>query len=127
MRQQRVIRREGVEQVVDLEDYGVKYFGNRPKCAWECSIDDHLGVLIHAQQLVDSAVSKTCNIPSHTPWNQFKDVYWRAWEGGCKGITTFTTGGKKRGVLRSLDNQLVKALDGPGCSIDPVTGAKDCS
>lgn len=119
MRQQRVIRREGVESVVDLEDYGVKYFGNRPKCAWECSIDDHLGVLIHAQRLVDSAVSKTCNIPSHTPWDQFKDVYWRAWEGQCKGITTFTTGGKKRGVLKSLD--------GPGCSIDPVTGAKDCS
>ena len=116
-KQQRVIRRNGENVITTLEDYGVKMWGTNPKTALECSIDDHLNVLLHAQRYVDSAVSKTCNVPHNTPWEQFKDIYMRAWKGGAKGITTFTSGGKKEGIITSLDI--------PSCSINE-RGEKSC-
>jgi len=117
-RQQRVIKREGVDTITELEDYGVKYFNNNPKTALECTVQEHLAVLLHAQKYVDSAVSKTCNVPITTEWGDFKDIYRDAWLGESKGITTFTTGGKKLGIMKSLDM--------PSCTLNPETGEKSC-
>jgi ribonucleoside-diphosphate reductase alpha chain len=38
---------------------------------------------------VDSAISKTVNIPVEFPFGSFKDLYRRAYELGLKGCTTF--------------------------------------
>ncbi len=117
-KQRRVMKHGGDDTIVELEDYGVKFLGNTPKTALECTVDEHLQVLLRAQQYVDSAVSKTVNVPHSTPWEEFKDIYWKAYKGGAKGITTFTTGGKKQGILESLDS--------PSCEINPVTGERSC-
>ena len=117
-KQQRIIRVDNTPQVVDLEDYGVAFLGTNPKTALECTVDEHLQVLLHAQKYVDSAVSKTINVPHATSWDDFKGVYWTAWKGGAKGCTTFTTGGKKLGIMKSLDM--------PSCTLNPETGEKSC-
>ena len=117
-KQQRVIKREGVDTITDLEDYGVRFLGTNPKTALECTTEEHLQVLIHAQRYVDSAVSKTINVPYSTSWDDFKGVYRQGYIGGCKGMTTFTTGGKKRGIMKSLDI--------PSCDINPETGERSC-
>jgi ribonucleoside-diphosphate reductase alpha chain len=75
LRYDRTIQVEAGERVVSVEDYGQRVFGTRGKTATECSVDDHLGVLLTAQRYVDSACSKTCNVSPDMPWDQFKEIY----------------------------------------------------
>jgi ribonucleoside-diphosphate reductase alpha chain len=41
------------------------------------------------QKFVDSAISKTINVPVELPFEDFKDIYTLAYESGCKGCTTY--------------------------------------
>jgi ribonucleoside-diphosphate reductase alpha chain len=109
---------------VDVVDYGVAEFDVRGKTAADVSIDEHVDVLLAAAQRVDSAVSKTCNIPPGTSWEDFKRVYTKAWEGGAKGCTTFNVGGKRFGVLNAQED----GTDEPAaqCRIDSETGRREC-
>ena len=38
---------------------------------------------------VDSAISKTVNVPENYPYDEFKNLYLEAWRSGLKGITTY--------------------------------------
>jgi ribonucleoside-diphosphate reductase alpha chain len=49
----------------------------------------HVEVQAAAQKWVDSSISKTINIPTDFPFEDFKDVYLHAYEKGLKGCTTF--------------------------------------
>jgi len=111
---------------VTVEDYGVKYFGVRGKKADTCTLGEHLGVQQVAQSLVDSAVSKTINfVPSKGGTDFYKkdyqDLFFKAWEGGLKGITVHNEEGKRAGLFSPE-----KDTEGT-CEIDAVTGRKDCS
>jgi ribonucleoside-diphosphate reductase alpha chain len=48
-----------------------------------------LAVQAEAQRWVDSAISKTINVPSDMPFEKFRDIYSRAYDLGLKGVTTF--------------------------------------
>ena len=50
---------------------------------------DHVVMQAAVQKYVDSSISKTINVPVDFPFEQFKDVYLRAYELGCKGCTTY--------------------------------------
>lgn len=119
-----VIEPEGKREVV-IEDYGSKYLGTKGKTAEECTVDDHLNVLICATKYVDSAVSKTCNVPADIDWESFKTIYIRAWEAGCKGCTTYRKGGKKEGILKELEEPSLPMIS-ETCEIDLATGRKNC-
>jgi ribonucleoside-diphosphate reductase alpha chain len=82
---------------------------------------EHLDVLACAQALVDSAVSKTINLPKDIAWEDFKNVYMRAWEQGCKGCTTYRPG-KRGAVLTSMDEEAPVAA----CKLDSSTGRMEC-
>jgi ribonucleoside-diphosphate reductase alpha chain len=49
----------------------------------------HVDVQAAAQKWVDSSISKTANVPTDFPYEQFKDIYLYAHEQGLKGCTTF--------------------------------------
>ena len=49
----------------------------------------HVDVQAAAQRWVDSSISKTANVPTDYPYEDFKDIYLYAWEKGLKGCTTF--------------------------------------
>ena len=49
----------------------------------------HLKMQAAAQKWVDSSISKTINLPEDISFEDFKEVYWRAYEMGCKGCTTY--------------------------------------
>ncbi len=49
----------------------------------------HLAVQAAAQEFIDSAISKTINVPRAISFDDFKDVYRKAYESGCKGCTTY--------------------------------------
>ncbi|MBT6124856.1 adenosylcobalamin-dependent ribonucleoside-diphosphate reductase [Halieaceae bacterium IMCC8485] len=49
----------------------------------------HVDVQSAAQKWVDSSISKTINVPTDCPYEDFKDTYLYAAEQGLKGCTTF--------------------------------------
>ena len=53
------------------------------------SPEDHVRMQAAAQAHIDSAVSKTVNVPKDISFEAFKDIYLLAWESGCKGCTTY--------------------------------------
>lgn len=109
-------------RVERVDDYGVRVFGVRGKTADQCSVDDHLNVLLVASKWMDSAVSKTCNVGDGVSFDEFKDIYWKAWKGGAKGATTFRAAGKRAGILVAAPEE----GEGAACYIDPETGKKTC-
>jgi ribonucleoside-diphosphate reductase alpha chain len=51
--------------------------------------EDHLAVQAAAQPFIDSAISKTINVPASISFGAFKNVYLQAYRDGCKGCTTY--------------------------------------
>ena len=51
--------------------------------------EQHVNVQAAAQKWVDSAISKTINVPSDFPYEKFKGIYLYAVSKGLKGCTTF--------------------------------------
>ncbi len=50
---------------------------------------DHVAVQAAAQKWIDSSISKTANVPTDFPFEDFKDIYMDAYDQGLKGCTTF--------------------------------------
>jgi ribonucleoside-diphosphate reductase alpha chain len=50
---------------------------------------EHVDIQAAAQKWVDSSISKTANVPTDFPYQDFKDIYMYAYEKGLKGCTTF--------------------------------------
>ena len=50
---------------------------------------EHVDVQAAAQHWVDSSISKTANVPTNFPYEDFKDIYMYAYDKGLKGCTTF--------------------------------------
>lgn len=49
----------------------------------------HVDIQAAAQKWIDSSISKTINVPTDYPYEDFKDIYMYAYERGLKGCTTF--------------------------------------
>lgn len=109
-----------------VEDYAYSC-GVSGRTANEISAQEHLSVLAVSSQYVDSAVSKTCNVGDEVSYEDFKKLYFDAWNNGCKGITTFRASGKRFGVLNEVkDDDPVEEPTAEACFIDPSTGQKSC-
>ncbi len=123
-------------KVERVEDYGLRVFGIRGRTADSLSVFDHVEVLNTASHYVDSACSKTCNVGDDVTWDQFKDVYMKAYEGGASGCTTFRALGKRYGILvASKDEEVAEEIkieednfieEGGACYFDPTTGLRTC-
>jgi len=55
----------------------------------DISPKEHVDIQAAAQLWVDSSISKTANVPTDFPYEEFKDIYLYAYEQGLKGCTTF--------------------------------------
>jgi len=117
-------------RVETVHDYGARAFGVKGKTCDRVTVQEHVAALTTAAQRVDSAVSKTCNVPSDISWEDFKNVYVSAWEGGAKGCTTFRLGGKRSGILVAKDEgdagEAQTEEPASQCRIDPATGRREC-
>jgi ribonucleoside-diphosphate reductase alpha chain len=118
-----------------VEDYAFREWGVECITADQISVQDHVNMLTAAQKWVDSACSKTCNVGADVTWDEFKNVYMQAWQGGAKGCTTFRASGKRGGILNSSASEDVieskeeadeTVVDGGACYIDPETGMRSC-
>jgi len=127
-------------RVEKVEDFAYRIYGVKGKTADETPVQDHVEVLNLASKYVDSACSKTCNVGADVTWDEFKDVYMRAWLGGASGCTTFRAAGKRYGVLNASAVEDVaieqpkeedtfideKDVIGGACYYDPKTGIRTC-
>jgi len=55
----------------------------------EVTPKQHVDIQAAAQRWVDSSISKTANVPTDFPYEDFKDIYMYAYDQGLKGCTTF--------------------------------------
>ena len=115
----RAIKSESGDRVVRLPDYGWKNLGVKGRTVDDLRPEEHLAVMLAAVPYIDSAISKTINVGPAVTWEEFKEIYIRAWKGGAKGCTTFREAGQRPGVI-------TRPVDAGTCTFDPATGAKDC-
>lgn len=57
--------------------------------AQDLTPSDHLRQQAACQKYVDASISKTINVPTEYPYEDFKDIYRAAYDLGCKGCTTY--------------------------------------
>ena len=76
----------------------------------QVSPKQHVDIQAAAQKWVDSSISKTANVPTDYPFEEFKDIYLYAYDQGLKGCTTFRFNPEAfQGVLvkeKDLENTL---------------------
>ena len=106
-----------------VEDYAYAK-GVEGRAANDITVQEHLSILLLAQNYIDSACSKTCNVGDDVTYEDFKQVYVDAWRGGAKGCTTFRLSGKRYGVLQTVEEEEEKV---EACFIDAETGQKECA
>lgn len=96
----RNIRQPGKKTKVQEEVMSYEYHlwkeqgnGNSTPDWWsvtdDLSVDDHINVQAAVQKWTDAACSKTINVPTDMPFGDFKETYFKGWEAGLKGVTTF--------------------------------------
>ena len=95
----KVLQPDGAKREEQISDYALrlfqKMFGADTTLpdyfvtAQTLSPSDHLAVQAAAQPFVDSAISKTINVPASISFEDFAHVYLEAYDLGCKGCTTY--------------------------------------
>lgn len=90
---------DGTKQEYAVEDYAYRLFRRMggdvehlpPSFvhALEMGAQDHMKMIAAVQPYVDSAISKTVNVPEDYPFADFRNLYLEAWKSGLKGITTY--------------------------------------
>jgi len=110
----------GLTKEVLCQDYGVRWLNERgewdPSADWavtttELTVDDHVNDLKGFARWIDSAVSKTVNIPNDYPYDAFKEIYTDAYKSGyIKGITTYRSG-TMTSVLSAKDEKTADIYD----------------
>ena len=116
---------------IQQQDYALRQYGVRGRSAAEVSAQEHVEVLCRTQRYMDSAVSKTCNVngarhgqtdPDTVSFEEFKQLYLQAYNGGAKGCTTFNINGNRQGIFVKEEAE----QDGAACTIDAETGIRTC-
>jgi ribonucleoside-diphosphate reductase alpha chain len=57
--------------------------------ALEMSAQAHAAMVAAVAPCIDTAISKTVNVPADYPYADFQDLYLQAWQSGLKGLATY--------------------------------------
>lgn len=132
---ERTVQTQEGPRIEKIQDYAYREWEVECETADNIPVMDHVDMLTAAQEWVDSACSKTCNVGDAVTWSDFKEVYMRAYDGGAKGCTTFRVSGKRFGILNASSSEDVveekhnedeTIIEGGACYIDPETGIRSC-
>ena len=84
--------------------------------ALQMRADDHLRMLEAVQPFIDTAISKTVNVPADYPYEDFRGLYLDAWRAGLKGLATY----RPNTVLGSVLGAVEPNNDAAGPIEDPL-------
>jgi ribonucleoside-diphosphate reductase alpha chain len=70
----------------------------------DISVEEHVRMQAILQVFVDNSISKTVNFHKDATPDDVAKAYMMAWEQGCKGLTVYVTGSRKRVVLETEDS-----------------------
>lgn len=116
-------RNRGLTKEEWIEDYAITDLKRRgvwdenknwAAHAMNLDVDSHIRTMTVFAQGVDSAISKTINLPNDYPYADFKDVYIKAWNNDIKGFTTYREGtmthvlSTKSSFDKSADDVIIK-------------------
>lgn len=123
--ERRTIMPDGSVQWWPIFDYAYDQYGVAGRTSSDLKATEHVKVLVEASKLVDSACSKTCNVGEQVTFDEFKDLYLMAYEGGASGCTTYrAVNTETRG---SVMREAPIAEESIVCTLDPVTGERSCA
>jgi ribonucleoside-diphosphate reductase alpha chain len=71
--------------------------------ALELSASDHVAMVAAVAPFIDTAISKTVNVPEDYPYDRFRDLYVQAWQAGLKGLATYRPNRVLGSILRERD------------------------
>lgn len=74
----------------------------------DLTVDDHLGMQAVCQKYIDASVSKTINCPQDITLEEFKALYDKAYELGCKGCTTYRYSEVRGAILQDVSDEVAK-------------------
>jgi len=97
--ERKVTEPDGSKTTYEVEDHAYRVYrlqggdvGNLPAqfvTAMEMPVLDHALMVKAVAPYIDSAISKTVNVPQDYPYEDFETLYIEAWRMGLKGITTY--------------------------------------
>jgi ribonucleoside-diphosphate reductase alpha chain len=134
----KVLEKDGSHRVEEVVDYAVAQYRLQSNSnalpshfvtAQNLTPADHVRMQAAAQKWVDSAISKTVNVPVDISFDDLSDVYMQAWDMGCKGCTTYRPNAVTGSVLTVSDDATGAddASEGGACAYNAETGEKSCA
>jgi ribonucleoside-diphosphate reductase alpha chain len=124
----KVLNRSGAYERFELEDYALRLFREQGNPVTDlpgafvaaCSLppETHLAMQAALQPVVDSAISKTVNVPADCALDEFRQLYQSAFDLGLKGCTTYRPNTLRGAILGTDAKQTIMGADAHCCSIE---------
>jgi ribonucleoside-diphosphate reductase alpha chain len=89
----------------------------------DLSAMDHIRVQAAIQRWVDSSISKTANAPHDFTIEETKELYEKAFELGCKGVTIYRDGSRDTQVLSTAKDEKKEEAKAEAASPAPAASA----
>jgi ribonucleoside-diphosphate reductase alpha chain len=109
----KIDKNRGLTKEVECKDYSVRWHEDKgtwnPNAEWAVStynitVDEHIKDLTGFCKWLDASCSKTINIPNKYSYNDFQNIYLKAYQSGViKGVTTYRAG-TMTSVLSDVNN-----------------------
>lgn len=81
---------------------------------------DHLAMMEAVQPFIDTAISKTVNVPADYPYADFQGLYLEAWRAGLKGLATYRPNDILGSVLSTESKPAESAPEVERRKVDPM-------
>ncbi len=121
---------DGSVTVYDVEDHAWRIYrelggdpDKLPTCfvnALQISAANHIAMMETVQPFVDTAISKTVNVPADYRYEDFEGLYLQAWHANLKGLATYRPNAILGSVLDTNTEKNDGAPSSTANSIDPM-------
>ncbi|MBA4372266.1 MAG: ribonucleoside-diphosphate reductase, adenosylcobalamin-dependent [Thermodesulfovibrio sp.] len=124
---------DGNKKKVTLDDYAYRIWkqiygeSENPdvRISDKIAYGAHIDMMAVWQKYFDASISKTVIFAPNTPYDEFKDAYWYAYEQGLKGCTVYRPSGKIGAVVsKAKTNHYIRPMDIPDDTFKHCTKAR---
>jgi ribonucleoside-diphosphate reductase alpha chain len=121
---------DGSTSEYDVEDHAWRLYRSRGGdttklppyfvSALEMPAAGHLAMMEAVQPFVDTAISKTVNVPADYPYGDFQGLYLEAWRAGLKGMATYRPNDILGSVLSTTPETSERPPEAERRKVDPM-------